>query len=340
LSLSYIITGLNKWKPLVSVILIFVMGILPVISCSTKGYSGEPVSITLGGLVSDANLMFFVAEDQHFFEENGITFIHKTYGTGVETITELMNDKIDIAGSAEYPFATKAFEINEISIIANIDKSYVIEFLGLTDRGIKNIKDIKGKRIGLPRGTLLEFYLGRFLDLNGMSIQDVSLINMSAGQEVDAIANGTVDGVVTRDPWESQIREQNENRLVSWSVQSGQAAYSILICRNDWIMQHTDIVERFNKSLAQAEEFITQRPDEAKAILKRRLGYSDDRVSRAWKQNQFSLSLDQSLIVALEDEARWTISNKLTKENQIPDFGNYIYVDGLKAVKPEAVNIR
>jgi hypothetical protein len=41
----------------------------------------------------------------------------------------------------------------------------------------------------------------------------------------------------------------------------------------------------------------------------------------------------------MEDEARWMIKNKLTSEKKVPDFINYIYVDRLKAVKPEAVNI-
>lgn len=58
-----------------------------------------------------------------------------------------------------------------------------------------------------------------------------------------------------------------------------------------------------------------------------------------WQVHQFSLSLDQSLITAMEDEARWMIKNNLTSEKQVPDFMNYVYVDGLKAVKPEAVNI-
>ena len=309
------------------------------LSCSPRAYSGQPVSITLGALVSDANLMFFVAEDQHFFEQNGINFTQKTYSTGLETISDLMNGKLEIAGSAEYPFASKAFEIEDIRIITNLDKSYIIDLLGLTDRGIKNITDIKGKRIGLPRGTLLEFYLGRFLQLNGLSIQDVTLINLFAGQEMEAIANGTVDGVVTRDPWESQILEQNAERLVSWSVQSNQAAYSILVCRNDWIVQHPDIVKRFLKSLTQAEGFIAAHPAEARAILQKRYGYDNQHLDKVWNENQFSLSLDQSLIVALEDEARWTISNNLTNQNHIPNFVDYIYTDALNAIHPEAVNI-
>jgi len=33
------------------------------------------------------------------------------------------------------------------------------------------------------------------------------------------------------------------------------------------------------------------------------------------------------------------IRNNLTNEKTVPDFGNYIYTDGLKAIRPEAVNI-
>ena len=41
---------------------------------------------------------------------------------------------------------------------------------------------------------------------------------------------------------------------------------------------------------------------------------------RLWPRYQFSPSLDQSLIAAMEDEARWMISNGLTPEKQVPDF--------------------
>jgi NitT/TauT family transport system substrate-binding protein len=62
-------------------------------------------------------------------------------------------------------------------------------------------------------------------------------------------------------------------------------------------------------------------------------------METVWSQNQFSLSLDQSLVAAMEDEARWMIANGLTSETEVPNFLDYIYMDGLQAVKPEAVNI-
>jgi NitT/TauT family transport system substrate-binding protein len=41
----------------------------------------------------------------------------------------------------------------------------------------------------------------------------------------------------------------------------------------------------------------------------------------------------------MNDEAHWIINNDLTIEKEIPDFLDYIYMDGLEAVKPNAVNI-
>jgi ABC-type nitrate/sulfonate/bicarbonate transport system substrate-binding protein len=304
-----------------------------------KSYPGPTESIILGGLVSDANIMLYTAEDQHFFAENGINFTFRTYGTGLETINDLLNNKLDIAGAAEYPFVGKAFEKDNISIISTISKSYIEYFIGLTSRGIRDVADIKGKKIGLPVGTIQEFYLGRFLDLHGMSIRDVTLINIPPRKTASAIANGSVDAVVTWEPYVSRILKEHPNGTVSWSVQSSQPVYSILICRNDWIKRHPDLVRRFLNSLAQADGYMVLHPAEAKALLQKRYQYDIAYVERVWPENQFSLSIDQSLVSTLEDEGRWMIKNNLTTKKSIPDFRDYVYLKGLDEVKPDAVNI-
>ena len=68
--------------------------------------------------------------------------------------------------------------------------------VGLPNKGISKPADLKGKKIGLPLGTISEFYLGRFLNLNGMNVSDVTIINLPVTQDVTALANGSVDAVV------------------------------------------------------------------------------------------------------------------------------------------------
>jgi len=319
---------------LVPFVPVFVALMLGFCSCSRK-----LESVTIGGPISDAGTLTFTAQDQHFFASNGINWTAKTYDTGLAAIDGLLNNEVDIAGAGEYPVVVRALEKKNISIIASISRTYNEYLICREDKGIKDVADLRGKKIGLPLRTLPEFHLGRFFDLHGMNIRDVTLAYVTPAQAADAIAKGNVDAVVAWEPFVSQIRKQQGNRIVSWSVQSGQALYAILICRNDWIKNHPELVKRVLNSLAQAEEYVALQPTKAKAILKKQYQHDDAYVARIWPEHQFSLSLDQSLITAMEDEARWMIKNNLTTEKKVPDFANYIYVDGLKAVKPEAVNI-
>jgi ABC-type nitrate/sulfonate/bicarbonate transport system substrate-binding protein len=168
---------------------------------------------------------------------------------------------------------------------------------------------------------------------------DVVIIDLPPSKWQDAISSGAVDAIVGWMPYTKRIQERFTKETVNWQVQSGQPVFGIIVGSNDWIANHPETIIRFWKSLAQAEEFLARHPDEAKAIVRKRLNYDDGYMKTVWPQYTFSLSLDQSLIFAVEDEARWMISNNLTTEKQVPDFLGYIYEYGLKAVKPETVKI-
>jgi NitT/TauT family transport system substrate-binding protein len=303
-------------------------------SCSRK-----TESISFGTVPTAATTLIYIAQEQHFFAANGLSVNIKDYNTGAATTEALLKGDLDFAWVAEFPFVHRAFAKEKISIIAVVGRFNEQYLFGLKDRGINTVADLKGKKIGIPRNTIAEFYLGRFLELNGMNIQDVSLIDVPPPRSMDAIPDGSIDGVIAWEPYTSQIRVKLADRAVALPIQSSQPGYGAITARNDWIKGRPEIVNRFLKSLAQAEDYLTSNPAAAKAILRKWLKIDDSFMETIWSENQFSLSLDQSLITAMEDEARWMIKNKLTKEKNVPNFLDYIYEDGLKAVKPEAVNI-
>ena len=69
------------------------------------------------------------------------------------------------------------------------------------------------------------------------------------------------------------------------------------------------------------------------------LNYTRSYIASVWSDYQYSVTLDQSFILLMQDEARWLIDNNLTSVNSVPNFLSYVYVDGLKSVSPESVNI-
>jgi NitT/TauT family transport system substrate-binding protein len=308
-------------------------------SCSKGNYSGKVETLTIGATPNELNALIYVAEECRFFSDNGVRVAFKDYDTGVAAVEGLLRGEVDIALTTEFVIVAKSLQKQEVLSLATVDKSMLFYIITRADRGIKTITDLKGKRIGVPRQTITEFYLGRTLDLNGMRIRQVTMVDSKASDPAATIARGDVDAVVTWEPHVTEIRRQMGNTVIIWPAQSGQLAYWSVVSIPRWINKYPDLVGQFLKSLIRAEERISRHSDEAKATVQKRLKYDDAYMAAIWPEHEFSLSLDQSLIAAMEDEARWMIKNNLTKEKRVPDFMNYIYVDGLKAVKPEAVKI-
>jgi NitT/TauT family transport system substrate-binding protein len=329
-------------RPAVTVIVVIaaiVAAVVGSLSCSQGTYSGPPESITLGYTPSEAAGLLYVAEERGFFTANGVKIIQRKCDTGTEAMEALIKGDVEIAGMSESAFVGKAFSKREVSIYANIDRLEWVYLIALKDRGIQTVADLKGKKIGLPRRTIAEFHLGRTLELNGMSMQDVMVVETLPPASLNAMTSGGLDAVVVWNPIAYQISQQMTDRVILLRVQSNQPGYALAVARNDWIASHKGVLTRSLKAIAQAEQYIINHPMEAKALVQKRMNYDAAFMDSVWPENQFSLSLDHSLITAMEDEARWMIKNKLTTEKQIPDFMNYIYVDALKAIKPEAVNI-
>jgi NitT/TauT family transport system substrate-binding protein len=308
---------------------------------SPMEYRGAPEPITVAYSPFESTALFWIAEDQRFFDENGINVTIRKYDSGVATLEGMARGEADVAvGISEYPLVTKAFQGAKIRALGNIDKGDFIYLVGRRDRGIGDVADLRGKRVGTTFGTIAEFHLGRFLTLHGMDIGDVTLVDVrTPAGWVNAVADGDVDAISTAQPYAYAARDRLGANAIIWPAQSSQPLYALVVSTSDWIDGHPGQVTRFLQALAKAEEYTSAHPAEAKAIVQQRLGLDPGYMDTVWQQNQYSLTLDQSLILAMEDEARWMIANNMTDEAVIPDFRNYIYTGGLESVKPGSVNI-
>jgi NitT/TauT family transport system substrate-binding protein len=325
--------------PATGLVVILLAMVLGAISCRS-GNTADPEPITFGTVLLEPSLPLFVAENQSFFVRNGLDVTFKLYDVGLNAATGLVNGEVDMASPvAEYVMVGKIFDDKKIQAIASIDKVDYAFVIGRKDRGIEAVSDLKGKKIGVVRGTILEFQLGRFLELNRVNPADVTLVHGTLSQSASALVNGDVDAVMSIPPFTASLQKQLGPNAALWSAQNIQPFYSLVLAGDEWVKQHPQMVERFLRAMKQAEEFIISHPNEAKDILRIKLGFSDEEIARVWSENQFYLSLDQSLILAMEDEARWMIQNNLTSEKTVPNFVDYVYVDGLKTIKPNAVNI-
>ncbi len=331
---------MNKtWRPILAGGIMTLLCLGPS-ACADKTADGPPETVTIAAVATELNALAFIAEEKGYFTGNGLEIVYKAYDSGASAAAGMLNGEADIAFAAEFPVVRQVFngkDIVNFGTICRYENTYIIWRAGA---GIETIGDLKGKKIGVTLGTISEFCLGRTPELNGLNIAaGFNLVNVTAPESENALLSGAVDAVVIWEPWVDQIRKRLGAEAHAQVIQSAQFAYWNLVSTGSWVSGHTGAINKLLAGLAQAEEFIVSHQGEAKAIVSERMNFSPEYTDAIWPRYRFSLSLEQSLIVAMEDEARWLIKNKLTAATSVPDFVGFINEGALKKLKPDAVRI-
>ncbi len=304
-----------------------------------RPYSGSVESISIGTIPLETNSLIYVANNEHYFADNGLSVTFTNYGSGFDAMQGMLNGEVNIAVASEFVVAEAAVANQGFYVFGSVSKFNIYDMVARTDKGITNISDLTGKTIGAAFGTIGQYYLGSFLELNNINPNDVTIVNVPNAQSASALANGTVDAIVTYQPEISQIGSLLGNNTVMWPAQADQLGYFDAACSTSFAANHSDSIVKFLKAMVQAENFVANHKDQAMTIVANTLNYTGTYMASVWPNYQFSVTLDQSQILALQEEAQWLISNNLTNATAVPNFQNFVYLNGLESINPNAVNI-
>lgn len=317
------------------------MALLLVLMSTSPGKAAKPSdTVTVGMEATAVNSLIYLAEELKYFSENGLDVrLKDRYPSGAAAVQGMLKGEVHLATAAELAIVRHALARQSVHTLATIDMFMHMKLVGRKDRGVVKVADLKGKKIGIPMKSAAEFQFGRFLDLQGLKRSELSIVDVQAPEAVNALTNGLVDAVVTWQPSVMVLEDRLGPKAAIWSVQSGQPMYCVLVASDEVLTKRWDVVRRFLRSLHQAEDYLVRNGAQARRLVQKRLNYDDRYTEKIWPEHQLSLRLDQSLVLAMEDQARWMIENALTNEKQVPNFLDYLREDALKELKPAAVNI-
>jgi NitT/TauT family transport system substrate-binding protein len=90
--------------------------------------------------------------------------------------------------------------------IFQLDKSYGADGMAVRN-DIASIKDLKGKTVAASApGTAPYFTLAWFLNKNGLSVKDVTVVNLEPAAAAQAFVSGQNDAAMTYEPYLSTVR--------------------------------------------------------------------------------------------------------------------------------------
>ena len=303
-----------------------------------KGAPPETLTIAIG--TTPVSAMVYVALDQGYFSGEGLDVSLQSFPSGQDALKAALEGRTDVAISVETPIMQTVMEGAKLYILATIgDSELGSAVVARKDRGISAPSDLKGKTIGVPIGTHSDYFFDTFLHFYGIPRNRTKVVGVRPNEMNRAIQDGAVDAVAIWDPYASQIQgELGQNAEMFRAVGLYRATWN-MVASQEFVVREPETVKRILRALVKSGRFILEHRDEAIRITASQLGLEQRLLEALWKNYYFRTVLDQALINNLEDEARWAIERNLVKRATIPNFLDSIYVNGLKAVYPEAVTI-
>jgi ABC-type nitrate/sulfonate/bicarbonate transport system substrate-binding protein len=305
-----------------------------------KNHTGPPEKITIAYASPPSTALADIALAQGYFRQEGLEVTPIFHSSGKDALEDVLAGKADAATVAELPIMFAVMKGQRISIISTIQTTNNnIVIVARKDQGILTPHDLKGKRIAVPAGTAAEFFLNAFLTAQGISGQEVTTVDLRPDKMGDALMRGEVGAVTTWPPFLGQTQKKLGGKGVTFSDENIYTQFFNIIATPGFVQQNPSCIRKILLALIKAEELITNNPDEAMETVAVFRKVDRALLSGMWKGSTYGVSLDQMLLLALEDESSWAIRNKHTDKTGIPDYLEDIYLDGLRSVKPKAVSI-
>jgi len=283
--------------------------------------------------------LIYVAHQQGFFKRHGLDVTIEGYPAGSYAVDDLLSGKVDIAAAAESVLALWGFKRKDLRGIGTISASDTVEVIARKDRGIEKLQDLKGKLVGVPRGTVNDFFLSVFLSFNDMHLGEVRTVDLKPDEIVTALSEGKIDAAVNFTLFVDKIKKRMAEKVISWPAQGGRNFYFLLFTRDELVKTRPRVITGFLEGMLEAETFVKKHEKEAQDIIKNILGIDQEALMSTWSKTRFLVRLDQDLLTLMEDEGRWAIRNKLVDAEKIPDYSTFLDLEGLRKIKPEAVGI-
>jgi len=297
-------------------------------------------NITIALSHSPATASLYIAKDNGYFREEGIVPVFNPYPSGHMALDAVLSGKAVLATVGDTPFVQSILGGNPAVLVATICRiNRAIAIVARRDRGISTHGDLRHKTIGRDPDTTADFFLDIYLMTHYIDPTEVTLVDLSPDRIVDTLLKGEIDAVST---WSPHIFELQTTLGDNFLVLDDPDIYTMtwnVVTTRDLVRIHSDLLEKFLRALLKANEFIESSPARARAIAAKHIGDYGRFFANEWKNYSFTLTLDQSLILNLEDQARWMLKEKGRSTVRIPNFLDAISPRSLSHLSPELVRI-
>lgn len=200
------------------------------------------------------------------FKDKGIAVKWVEFAFGPPLLEALNTGNIDFGYTGDTPPIFAQAATANLLYVATLPGSGKNEAIIVpANSPIKSVADLKGKRIGIPKGSSAHNTAVAILEKAGIQFSEVTPVYLAPADGAAAFSGGTVDAWAIWDPYLA-LAEKSGARVLSFA---GDAHESIgfFLANREFTNAHADIVALLNQTFASEARWANSHHDEVAKSL-------------------------------------------------------------------------
>ena len=246
----------------------------------------EKTTFELGHLNSTAHLLAFVAKEEGFFEEEGLTVNLTQFSSAGELATGLESGKLDVAFIGSVPSLTFQSQGHDLTIFGGAmtnGHGYVIKSEFTKDTDATGVELLKGRNVASVKNSVQDAELQLLLADAGIEIGEgedqVNIVYFDSQKDAySALANATIDAASVYSPYASLAASQGYEIVYRCSEEP--LLHNQPCCRQvadtSALTNNPNSYVAFERALIKAYKFTQENEDATIADVKQHIDIEED----------------------------------------------------------------
>lgn len=209
----------------------------------------------------------YLADKKGFFDDHGADVDVQFFESKTDSKSALAAGRIQGMSTTVDTHVMSAASGMDISIVLALDTSDGGDGLSAL-KDIPDIPSLKGHSVALDTsGGASYFWFQYLLQQEGMTLDDVQVVNMSSGDAGAAFVAGEVDAAVTWEPWLSKAKETDNGSVLIDSSETPGIIVDALAMDKDFAAEYPGTIKAIVEGWYDALAYMESDPDDAYKIM-------------------------------------------------------------------------
>jgi ABC-type nitrate/sulfonate/bicarbonate transport system substrate-binding protein len=320
--------------------LLAVLGLVLVMGAIAAAQS-RPLKIRLGVHTQLMGVPDVIAIRQGYFKQEGLEVDWRRFALGKEGRDAMIAGAIDVNSTATTPFLIgldkgvpyTAVAVNSIFCGTN-------HIVVRKDSDINNVGQLKGKKVGIPKGTVTEFiFLSKVVPSYGLKPGDVETPNIpDAKDRIPSLLAKAIDAATVADPFVAIAEHEGLVRVIDNFCKYDQMPFMLTVT-NKILKEQPDAVVAYLRGWLRAVKLLKDEPEKAAGV------YTDEQkslgrevpvavIDKALRRMRWEPDIAPAIERYLNDQAKDLVAGTIEgRIKAIPDLSRSLNKDLLAKAK-------